>query len=48
MTNLRVRLARVVRRERFDADFDTQIRVFFRDFYHLELTDAQLQKLLAS
>ena len=30
----------------FDAAFTEDIRVFYRDFYHLELTEAQLQHLL--
>jgi iron complex transport system substrate-binding protein len=32
----------------FDAALGDDIRGFFSDFYHLALTDAQLQKLLAS
>lgn len=31
----------------FDAAFTDDIRGFYRDFYHLELTGAQLEKLLA-
>jgi len=38
-------LSYVVRARAFDAAFNDDIRAFFRDFYHLELTDAQLQKL---
>jgi len=42
-------LARRRRRGRnFDAEFEADIRLFFRDFYHLELTDAQLRTLLVS
>ena len=32
----------------FDAAFVAEIRGFFREFYHLELTDAQMQKVLRS
>lgn len=32
----------------FDAQFDGDIRGFFRDFYHLELTGQQLRKLVAT
>jgi iron complex transport system substrate-binding protein len=39
-------LAYAVRSRAFDADFDADIRAFFRDFYHLEPTDAQLRKLV--
>ncbi len=39
-------LAYVVRARAFDAEFDADIRGFFRDFYHLDLTDAQMRKLL--
>jgi iron complex transport system substrate-binding protein len=31
----------------FDAQFDADIRGFFKDFYHLELTEQQLRKLVA-
>jgi ABC-type Fe3+-hydroxamate transport system substrate-binding protein len=31
----------------FDAQFDAEIRGFFTDFYHLELTDRQLRRLVA-
>ncbi len=40
-------LAYVVRGRVFDPSFEADIRSFFRDFYHLELTDTQLRKLLA-
>jgi iron complex transport system substrate-binding protein len=30
----------------FDAEFDADVRAFYRDFYHLELADPQLRKLL--
>jgi iron complex transport system substrate-binding protein len=30
----------------FDAAFTDDIRGFYRDFYHLELTDTQLEQLL--
>jgi iron complex transport system substrate-binding protein len=39
-------LAYAVRGRAFDAEFDADIRGFFKDFYHLDLTDAQLRKLL--
>lgn len=32
----------------FDAAFNVDVRTFFRDVYHLELTDPQLRKLLTS
>jgi iron complex transport system substrate-binding protein len=38
-------LAYVVRGRAFDAEFDSDIRGIFKDFYHLDLTDAQLRKL---
>ncbi len=41
-------LAHAVRGRAFDADFDADIRACFRDFYHLEPTDAQLRKLVGS
>jgi iron complex transport system substrate-binding protein len=41
-------LAHVAAGRPLDAAFAADIRSFYRDFYHLELTDAQLQKLLAS
>ena len=40
-------LAYVAAGRRFDAAFDADIRAFYRDFYHLELTDTQLQRLLS-
>ena len=30
----------------FDAELERDIRALYRDFYHLELTDVQLQALL--
>jgi iron complex transport system substrate-binding protein len=38
-------LAYAVRSRPFDAEFDADIRSIFKDFYHLELTEAQLRKL---
>ncbi|HET9361160.1 MAG TPA: hypothetical protein VFO58_15525 [Vicinamibacterales bacterium] len=32
----------------FDAQFDADIRGFFSDFYHVELTDQQLRRLVAA
>jgi iron complex transport system substrate-binding protein len=40
-------LAYVARGQAFDAAFDADIRSFYRDFYHLELTDAQYRALIA-
>jgi iron complex transport system substrate-binding protein len=40
-------LAYVARGRSFDAEFEGDIRAFFKEFYHLELTDAQLRRLLA-
>jgi hypothetical protein len=31
----------------FDAEFATDVRTFFRDSCHLDLTDQQLQTLVA-
>ena len=39
-------LAYAVRGRAFDAEFDADISGFFTDFYHLDLTDAQLRKLV--
>lgn len=39
-------LAYVARGDRFDAAFDADVKSFFRDFYHLELSDAQLKTVL--
>jgi hypothetical protein len=39
-------LAHVLPGRAFDASFDADVRAFFRDFYHLDLTDAQLRKLV--
>jgi iron complex transport system substrate-binding protein len=41
-------LAYVVRGRTFDAQFDADIRGIFSEFYHLELTDAQLRKLIGA
>lgn len=41
-------LSYVLRGRSFDAEFDADIRAFFRDFYHLELTDQQLRKLVGA
>jgi iron complex transport system substrate-binding protein len=41
-------LSYVVRGRTFDAGFNADVRAFFRDFYHLELTDAQLRRLVGS
>jgi iron complex transport system substrate-binding protein len=38
-------LAYAVRGRAFDSEFDSDIRAFFKDFYHLELTGSQLRKL---
>jgi len=40
-------LAYVAAGRRFDQAFTADIKAFYRDFYHLELTDAQLQRLLS-
>jgi iron complex transport system substrate-binding protein len=40
-------LAYVLQERAFDAEFAADVRAVFRDFYHLDLTDQQLQKLLA-
>jgi iron complex transport system substrate-binding protein len=39
-------LAYVLRERTFDAEFAADVRAFFRDFYHLDLTDQQLQTLV--
>jgi hypothetical protein len=39
-------LAYVARGRGFDAEFESDIRGFFADFYHLTLTDAQMALLL--
>jgi iron complex transport system substrate-binding protein len=41
-------LAYVAAGRPFDSALHSDIRDFFRDFYHLELTEAQLQKVLRS
>jgi iron complex transport system substrate-binding protein len=38
-------LSYVLRNRPFDAAFDADIRAFYRDFYHLELSEAQLRAL---
>lgn len=38
-------LAYVLGEREFDAEFNADIRSFFSDFYHLELTDLQLKRL---
>jgi iron complex transport system substrate-binding protein len=38
-------LAYVLRGRQPDAEFDADIRGFFRDFYHLDLTESQLRRL---
>jgi iron complex transport system substrate-binding protein len=40
-------LAYVVSGRTFDAEFDADVRGYFKEFYHLELTDQQLRKLVA-
>ena len=39
-------LAYVLQERTFDAEFSADVRAFFRDFYHLNLTDQQLQALV--
>ena len=39
-------LAYVARAREFDAEFASDVRMLYSDFYHLQLTDAQLEKLL--
>ncbi len=41
-------LARVASGRPFDDAFNVEIRAFYREFYHLVLTDAQLRRLLQS
>lgn len=41
-------LAYVVAGRPFDAAFDADVRAFYRDFYHLELSEAQLRRLAAN
>jgi iron complex transport system substrate-binding protein len=41
-------LAYVARGRSVDAEFQTDLREFFSDFYHLELTASQIQKLVAA
>jgi iron complex transport system substrate-binding protein len=41
-------LSYAVRGRPVDAEFEADIRSLFKDFYHLELTGAQLQKLVAT
>ena len=40
-------LAYVLQERPFDGEFSADVRAFFRDFYHLDLTDQQLQRLVA-
>jgi iron complex transport system substrate-binding protein len=40
-------LAYVVSGRPFDPQFDADVRGFFKEFYHLELSDPQLRKLVA-
>ena len=40
-------LAYVVSGRAFDAEFDADVRGYFKEFYHLDLTDLQLRKLVA-
>jgi iron complex transport system substrate-binding protein len=40
-------LAYVLQERAFDAEFAADVRSFFREFYHLDLTDQQLQTLVA-
>lgn len=40
-------LAYVAQQRAFDAEFSADVRAFFRDFYHLDLTEQQLQRLFA-
>jgi iron complex transport system substrate-binding protein len=40
-------LAYVLHERAFDAEFTADVRAFFREFYHLELNDRQLQELIA-
>jgi hypothetical protein len=40
-------LAHVASGRPFDAAFNDDIRRFYRDFYHLDLTDGQLRRLLS-
>ena len=40
-------LSYVARGRAFDAEFSEDVRRFFSDFYHVEITDAQVQKLVA-
>ena len=40
-------LAYVARGRTFDTEFEADIRTFFNDFYHLDLTEVQMRKLLA-
>ena len=39
-------LAYVAQGRKFDAGFEADVRSFFQDFYHLELTATQVQRLL--
>lgn len=39
-------LSRVLQAASFDAGFDAEVRAFFRTYYHVDLTDAQLRRLV--
>jgi iron complex transport system substrate-binding protein len=41
-------LSYVARGRAFDAEFNADIRAFFSDFYHLDLTDQQIRTLVAT
>jgi iron complex transport system substrate-binding protein len=41
-------LAQVLRERPFDAQFDDEVKRFFREFYHLELTGPQLRTLVSA
>jgi iron complex transport system substrate-binding protein len=41
-------LAYVARGQKFDAGFEQDVRMFYNDFYHLKLSDTQMQMLVAS
>jgi iron complex transport system substrate-binding protein len=40
-------LAYVARGRPFDAEFERDVRMLYSDFYHVQLTDTQIQQLLA-
>jgi len=41
-------LSYVLRGRAFDREFETDVRAFFTEFYHLDLTGQQLQTLVAT